>query len=203
MTNDEVKVEPCPLCSSGCVGITAVRDGYEVWCRCGLSMTKHNPNSRAKAIEAWNTRAARPAPAEDAVERVALDWLAAEETAEELLRCRRVDWGSLSPEERIAEIGKRKDARDAAILAARAALAAMQPRGEQQEWPEDAAFPNGALVQKKGRASWRGKIVGWYRTDITALGYAVESTFEPGSVQIYPETALLAWDGEQQAGRDG
>ncbi|RSV15810.1 DfrB family trimethoprim-resistant dihydrofolate reductase [Sphingomonas sp. ABOLF] len=78
----------------------------------------------------------------------------------------------------------------------------MQPRGEQQDWPADAAFPNGALVQKKGRASWRGKIVGWYRTDITALGYAVESAFEPGSVQIYPETALLAWDGERQAGRE-
>lgn len=59
------------------------------------------------------------------------------------------------------------------------------------EWPKDAKYPLGALVQKKGRASWRGRIVGWYRTEITALGYAVESIYEPGSVQIYPETALV------------
>jgi len=58
------------------------------------------------------------------------------------------------------------------------------------EWPKDAKYPLGALVQKKGRASWRGRIVGWYRTDITALGYAIESIYEPGSVQIYPESAV-------------
>ena len=61
--------------------------------------------------------AAPPAPNDDL--RAALEWLAAEETTEELLRCRTVDWGNLSPEERIAEIAKRKDARDNAILAAR------------------------------------------------------------------------------------
>jgi hypothetical protein len=60
-----------------------------------------------------------------------------------------------------------------------------------EAWPSDALHEFGAWVQKKGRASWRGRIVGWYRTDITALGYAVESAYEPGSVQIYPETALL------------
>lgn len=60
-------------------------------------------------------------------------------------------------------------------------------------WPSDAAFQLGEAVQKKGRASWRGHVVGWYRTSITALGYAVESAFEPGSVQIYPESALEAW----------
>lgn len=31
------------------------------------------------------------------------------------------------------------------------------------------------------------------RTDLTSLGYAIESHFEPGSVQIYPETAIEAW----------
>ena len=61
---------------------------------------------------------------------------------------------------------------------------------EQLDWPNDAAFQLGDLVQKKGRASWRGRVVGWYRTDLTALGFAVESDFEPGSVQIYPQTAL-------------
>ena len=64
-----------------------------------------------------------------------------------------------------------------------------------ETWPADALFPLGATVQKKGRASWRGRIVGWYRTDLTALGFAVESTFEPGSVQIYPQSALTEWDG--------
>jgi hypothetical protein len=53
------------------------------------------------------------------------------------------------------------------------------------------------LVCKKGRSSWRGKVVGWYRTELTALGYAVESHFEPGSVQIYPESALIPWDPEK------
>jgi hypothetical protein len=57
-------------------------------------------------------------------------------------------------------------------------------------WPADAIFQFGEAVQKKGRASWRGTVVGWYRTELTELGFAVESLFEPGSVQIYPQTAL-------------
>ena len=61
-------------------------------------------------------------------------------------------------------------------------------------WPSDASFAMGDYVAKKGRASWRGKIVGWYRTDLTQLGYAVESYFEPGSVQIYPLSAVEAWN---------
>jgi hypothetical protein len=60
-------------------------------------------------------------------------------------------------------------------------------------WPADALFRMGESVAKKGRASWRGKIVGWYRTDLTDLGYAIESHFEPGSVQIYPQTAIERW----------
>ena len=148
--------------------------------------------------------AARPAPAEDAVERVEV--------------AKRLFWAETMLSEdadRIQDHWRDKWWQDLAdmplsgpgfvrkwLALADAAFAAMQPRGEQQEWPADAAFAFGALVQKKGRASWRGKIVGWYRTDITALGYAVESAFEPGSVQIYPETALLAWDGEQRAGRE-
>src|ERR1700741_2897609 len=65
---------------------------------------------------------------------------------------------------------------------------AEQPEG----WPADAEFKPGDLVMKKGRASWRGHIRGWYRTELTALGYAVESMYEPGSVQIYPASALSA-----------
>ena len=60
-------------------------------------------------------------------------------------------------------------------------------------WPSDAKFQMGDYAAKKGLGSWRGKIVGWYRTDSTSLGYAIESYFEPGSVQIYPETAIEIW----------
>lgn len=77
---------------------------------------------------------------------------------------------------------------DAALLA----LAA--PLEKDAEWPADALFQMGDFVSKKGRTSWRGKVVGWYRTDLTALGFAVESIFEPGTVQIYPQTALEAAD---------
>src|SRR4029079_10764839 len=69
-----------------------------------------------------------------------------------------------------------------------------QPEQGNVEWPTDAAFRLGDYVSKKGRASWRGKIVGWYRTELTALGYAVESYHEIGSIQIYPESALIPWE---------
>ena len=75
-----------------------------------------------------------------------------------------------------------------------AALPPSQPEQGNVEWPTDAAFRLGDYVSKKGRASWRGKIVGWYRTELTALGYAVESYHEIGSVQIYPESALIPWE---------
>ena len=56
-------------------------------------------------------------------------------------------------------------------------------------------FRYGDLVKKRSGGSWRGKVVGYYRTSLTPEGYAVESAFEPGSVQIYPATALEPWDG--------
>lgn len=56
------------------------------------------------------------------------------------------------------------------------------------------AWPVGAQVAKKAGASWRGKVVGYYSTQLTPRGYAIESDFEPGSVQIYPETALVRAD---------
>ena len=70
------------------------------------------------------------------------------------------------------------------------------------QWPSDAKFQMGDYVAKKGRALWRGKIVGWYRTDVTKLGYAIESYFELGSVQIYPETAIEAWTPPPVLGRE-
>lgn len=53
------------------------------------------------------------------------------------------------------------------------------------------AFRHGDYVQKISGGSWRGKIVGWYQSSLTQEGYAVESMYEPGSVQIYPAAALM------------
>lgn len=49
-------------------------------------------------------------------------------------------------------------------------------------------------VKKTKGSSWRGRICGFYSTELTPIGYAVESYFEPGSVQIYPENALELWN---------
>ena len=54
----------------------------------------------------------------------------------------------------------------------------------------DARWPLGMMVHKIKGASWRGRIVGHYSTDLTPEGYCVESAHEPGSVQIYPRAAL-------------
>lgn len=59
-----------------------------------------------------------------------------------------------------------------------------------------AIFQLGNKVKKRGKASWRGNVVGIYSTTMTPIGYAVESAFEPGSVQIYPESAIEYWDGK-------
>lgn len=48
----------------------------------------------------------------------------------------------------------------------------------------------GDRVRKRKGSSWQGRIVGSYSTNLTPIGWAVESEREPGSVQIYPEAAL-------------
>ena len=48
----------------------------------------------------------------------------------------------------------------------------------------------GDMVTKTKGSSWTGRVVGFYSTKLTPIGYAVESTYETGSVQIYPESAL-------------
>jgi len=53
----------------------------------------------------------------------------------------------------------------------------------------------GDFVQKKRGSSWRGVVVGFYSTVYTPIGYCVDSAFEPGSVQVWPEAALEDWDG--------
>lgn len=52
------------------------------------------------------------------------------------------------------------------------------------------AFSLSDRVEKHKGSSWCGKVVGFYSTSLTPVGYAVESEREPGSVQIYPEKAL-------------
>lgn len=55
-------------------------------------------------------------------------------------------------------------------------------------------FKLGDLVRKKGdKGQWHGRVVGFYSTECTPIGYAVESQLEKNSVQIYPESALEAW----------
>lgn len=51
-------------------------------------------------------------------------------------------------------------------------------------------WPLGTRVRKRSGSSWQGRIVGFYATSLTPVGYCVESEREPGSVQIYPEAAL-------------
>jgi hypothetical protein len=48
----------------------------------------------------------------------------------------------------------------------------------------------GDRVHKKSGSSWHGRVVGFYSTTLTPIGYCVESERETGSVQIYPEAAL-------------
>lgn len=51
-------------------------------------------------------------------------------------------------------------------------------------------FNYGDTVRKKSGSEWQGKIVGFYSTNLTREGYAVESDTHKGSVQIYPVSAL-------------
>ena len=48
----------------------------------------------------------------------------------------------------------------------------------------------GQHVFKIRGSNWSGKIVGFYSTKQTPIGYAVESIAHEGSVQIYPEKVL-------------
>lgn len=67
-------------------------------------------------------------------------------------------------------------------------------------WPAShSTFAFGDAVRKKSGSQWHGKVVGWYSTDLTPEGYAVESAFESGSVQIYPAGALVTWNKDNKA----
>ena len=51
-------------------------------------------------------------------------------------------------------------------------------------------FQLGDTVRKTKGSQWHGTVVGTYSTSLTPEGYAVESSTERGSVQIYPAAAL-------------
>lgn len=55
----------------------------------------------------------------------------------------------------------------------------------------------GDRVRKIKGAQWNGIIVGSYSTDLTPVGWCVESEREKGSVQLYPETALELTEEEE------
>lgn len=55
-------------------------------------------------------------------------------------------------------------------------------------------FALGERVTKINGSSWTGRVVGLYSTDLTPVGYCIESENEPGSVQIYPEAAIRAME---------
>lgn len=59
---------------------------------------------------------------------------------------------------------------------------------------QDWKWKIGDTVAKKNNSSWRGKVVGFYSTSLTPRGYNVESVYEPGSVQLWPEAALEGWE---------
>lgn len=56
------------------------------------------------------------------------------------------------------------------------------------------ALPLGTRVRKIKGSSWQGKIVGYYQTKLTPIGYAIESEREVGSVQIFPHHAVEVVD---------
>lgn len=59
-------------------------------------------------------------------------------------------------------------------------------------------FKRGDLVRKIKGSQWKGTVVGEYSTTLTPEGYAVESSTEKGSVQIYPAAALELDDGVRE-----
>jgi len=111
--------------------------------------------------------------------------------------CAMCDWSGPSPvEDQCPDCGK-ENAMGAAcpkcsgryrILAethVAAPIAQTAPQGK---------FRMGDIVKKSTGSEWEGRVVGWYSTEQTKEGYAVESEAHAGSVQIYPAKALEAVD---------
>jgi len=60
--------------------------------------------------------------------------------------------------------------------------------------PPGARWRMGDYLRKVRGSLWRGRVVGFYSTENTPVGYAIESAREPGSVQVWPEAALEPGD---------
>jgi dihydrofolate reductase (trimethoprim resistance protein) len=56
--------------------------------------------------------------------------------------------------------------------------------------PDNFTHDLGAVLKKKKGSEWIGKVVGFYSTEQTPEGYALESVFHKNTVQIYPIQAL-------------
>lgn len=103
-------------------------------------------------------------------------------------------WGD--PEEIILDGTFDMTAIVGAIAAALApAPADVRPVNTAQPLEGKRKFQIGDRVTKTKGSSWTGLVVGSYSTSLTPEGYAVESENEPGSVQIYPASALASKGG--------
>ncbi len=88
--------------------------------------------------------------------------------------------GLLDPESKRAGRAYNEALEDVELLNA-APIAQTAPQGK---------FRMGDLVKKSTGSEWEGRVVGWYSTEQTKEGYAVESSAHRNSVQIYPAKAL-------------
>lgn len=61
--------------------------------------------------------------------------------------------------------------------------------------PPGFTWCSGERVKKKSGSDFRGEIVGFYSSVLTHEGYAIESAYHPGTIQIFPFKALELWDG--------
>jgi len=57
--------------------------------------------------------------------------------------------------------------------------------------PDNFKYDLGTILKKKSGSEWEGKVVGFYSTEQTPEGYALEATAYKNTVQIYPVQALI------------
>jgi hypothetical protein len=94
----------------------------------------------------------------------------------------------------IATIRADRDAFGQNAVDMRQRIEALRADNERMRPIVAATFKIGQRVRKKSGSEWQGRIVGTYSTALTPEGYAVESEAHAGSVQIYPVTALEAFE---------
>ncbi len=188
---------PCPFCGNDA---ELAVDHDNSWIRHnGCQADLGSFENVSDAVAAWNRRAAEAASA-DVVSR-----------AEVLRVIRRLG----DQDADLALYGAEDNARareygDAAATRACCAIALM-PSALASSTPAESAgaapmtngwkpgpewrFAFGDLVQKTKGSKWRGPVNGFYITKNTPHGYSVESAYEEGSTQVWPDAALAPWDG--------